>query len=119
MRQRRTDRHLGVASLLVADEHEGDAVNGGKAADHGRVIKTGAVAVQLHKLVTDIQRNVQEGGPVGVPCHLQPLHGRQPRVCVLAKLQQTRALVSATSTTAVHILLCQVNRMSPLVLGSL
>ena len=101
MQQRTRDRHLGVAALLVADEHEGHAINGGKTADHGRVIKAGTVAVQLHKFVADVQRDVQEGGSIWVPCNLQPLHRRQPRVCVLAKLHHPRALVS---TCAAHIL---------------
>lgn len=38
-------------------------------------------------LIADVERNVQEGGAVGVARHLQPLDGRQPAVRVLAQLQ--------------------------------
>jgi hypothetical protein len=44
--------------------------------------------VQLHKLVADVERDVQEGGPVGVARDLQPLHRRQPRVRVPPQLRR-------------------------------
>lgn len=41
--------HLGVAALLVANEHEGDAIHGGQSTHHGRVIQSCSVTVQLYK----------------------------------------------------------------------
>lgn len=61
---------LGVTALLVADHHEGYAVNGADARHHGRIVQSRPIAMQLHELVCDVQRNVQEGGPVRVPRHL-------------------------------------------------
>ena len=40
---------LGVAALLVANEHKGDAAHGGQPAHHGRVVQPCSVAMQLHK----------------------------------------------------------------------
>ena len=82
---------LCIAALLVADEHEGYAVDGAQAADDGRVVQAGAVAVQLHEFVRDVERNVQERGPIGVPRDLQPLRGRQALVRVLAQLPRRAA----------------------------
>ena len=42
-------RHLCVAALLMANEHEGNAVHGGQPAHHGRVIQPRPVAMQLYK----------------------------------------------------------------------
>lgn len=50
--------HLGVASLLVPDEHEGCAVHAANATHDGRVIQTSAISVQLHKLVRDVEDDV-------------------------------------------------------------
>ena len=43
--------------------------------------------LRITHLVGDVERNVQEGGAVGVARHLQPLDGRPPAVRVLAQLQ--------------------------------
>ena len=47
--------HLGVAALLVTDEHEGDPIHGGQSAHHGRVIQPRPVTVQLYKPAHAIQ----------------------------------------------------------------
>lgn len=59
--------HLGVAALLVADEHEGGALDAADAADHGGVVQAAAVAVQLHKLrrVPVMMRRVHPAGRRG------------------------------------------------------
>ena len=72
----------------MANGHEGDAVNGGQAADDGRVIQPCSIPMQLDKAVTDVEDDVQEGGPVGVSRHLQTLHWCQPCVCIPPQLQQ-------------------------------
>lgn len=72
--------YLSVAALLVANHHEGHAVDGTNAADHGGVVQPRAVPVELHKLVCDVEGDVQECGPVGVARHLQLLDRCQPVV---------------------------------------
>ena len=80
---------LCVAALLVANQHEGDAIDGAETAHDGRVVQARTVAMQLHKLVRDVQRNVQERWAVGMPRDLQPLRGRQPRIRIPPQLRQT------------------------------
>ncbi len=79
--------HLGVAALLVADEHEWDAVHVADAADNGGVIQTSPVTVQLDELVCDVEDDVKAGGAIGVAGHLEALHWREPAVRLLAELQ--------------------------------
>ena len=86
--------YLCVAPFLVANDHEGDAIDRGQAADHGRVVQAGPVAMQLDKLVADVEHDVQERWPVGMPGHLQPLYRRQPRVRVLPQLQPPKETYS-------------------------
>ena len=85
--------HFGVTALLLANKHKGDAINGGKTADHGRIIQPSAVPMQLHKLVRYVQGNIQKGRPIRMPCDLQPLNGRQACVGVLAQLQTGQTLI--------------------------
>lgn len=80
--------HLGVAALLVANEHEGGAVNAANAANNSRVIQTSPITVQLNKLVGDVKDNIQASGPVGVAGHLKPLDRGQPAVGLLPQLQE-------------------------------
>ena len=77
---------LGVAPLLVPDEHEGHAVHRREAADHGRVVEPGAVAVELDELVRDVERDVEEGRAVGVARDGEALRRREAGVGVLAEL---------------------------------
>ena len=79
--------HLCVAPLLLPDEHEGHALDAANPAHNGRVVEACAVAMQLHKLVSDVEDDVQAGGPVGVAGDLQPLDWRQAAVGLLAQLQ--------------------------------
>jgi len=82
--------HLGVAALLLADKHEGRAVDAADPAYDGLVVQSGAITMQLHKLISDVQDDVEACRPVGVTSHLQPLGRRQAAVCLLAKLRGHR-----------------------------
>lgn len=44
--------------------------------------------MQLDEFVGDVERDVQERGPIGVAGHVQLLYRRQPVVCVCPKLQK-------------------------------
>lgn len=50
--------NLGVASLLLANEHEGCPVDAANAAHNGLVVKPSTIAMQLHKLVRDVKNDV-------------------------------------------------------------
>ena len=78
--------HLGVAPLLLPDEHERGAVDAANPADDCGVVEAGAVAMQLHKLVRDVEDDVEACRPVGVAGYLKPLGRRQPAVGLLAQL---------------------------------
>ena len=69
------DLLLGVAPLLVADDHHRAAVHARQAADDGRVVGKGAVAVQFVELVEQAPRIVQQVGPLGVARELRDLPG--------------------------------------------
>ena len=56
--------------------------------------RTCTVAMQLDEFVSDVERNVQECGPIGVAGHMQLLYRRQPVVRVRPKLQQQVTPVS-------------------------
>ena len=77
---------LGVAALLLTDEHEARAVHAADTADNGRVVEAGAVAVQLDKLVSDVEDDVEAGGAVRVPRDLEPLDRREPAIGLFPQL---------------------------------
>ena len=92
--------YLGVPALLLPNEHEGNAINGRQPTHHGRIVQTSSVAVQLHELVCDIERYVQKGWTIWMPCNLQSLYWRQSCVCVLAQLQATGQGLNKASALA-------------------
>ena len=94
--------YLGVAPLLMPDEHEGPAIHAPNAAHYGPVVQARPVTMQLHKLVGDVQDDVQACGPVGVPCYLELLDGGQPAVGLPPQLQMT-----VTSLLLAHACLCR------------
>ena len=71
----------------MANEHEGLPLHAANTTHNGRIIQACAVAVQLHKLVCDVQDDVQAGGPVGVAGNLQALHWSKPTVRLAPQLQ--------------------------------
>lgn len=81
----------------MPNSHEGHAVDGSQPAHDGRVVQPSSVTMQLHKAVTDIEDDVQEGGPVWVPGNLEALHWGQPGVCVPPQLQEKQSMESLAS----------------------
>ena len=64
---------LGVAALLVADDHHGHAGQPGPAADHRGIVEVEAVAVQLDEVGEDGAEVVQRVGAAGVAGDHDPL----------------------------------------------
>src|ERR1051325_6385426 len=58
---------LGVAALLMSDDHDGDAVEPRPAADDGGVVAVQAVAVQLHEIGEYGVDVVERIGPARMP----------------------------------------------------
>ncbi len=56
-------------------------------ADDSGVVQASPVTVQLHKLVSYIEDDIQARGPVWVARHLQALHRREPAVGLLPELR--------------------------------
>ena len=71
---------LGVAALLLADEHDAAPADRGKAAGHRVVIADVAVAVQFQELVEAELRVVEHVGPLGVAGDLDALPGGEQGV---------------------------------------
>ncbi len=77
---------LGVAALLLANEHHGLAVHIAQAAHHGVVVPAGAVAVKFEEVAADGVDVIQGVGPVGVAAQLHPLPACQIAVDALLEL---------------------------------
>lgn len=77
---------LCVSALLLPNEHEGRAIDAANPAHDGLVVEPCTIPMQLHKLVGDVQDDIEARRPVGVTSHLQPLCGRQAAVGLLAQL---------------------------------
>ncbi len=73
---------LGVAAVLMADDHHRLAVEPRPAADDRRVVHVEAVAVQLDEVGEDGAEVVERVRPAGVAGDHDPLQGREVAVDV-------------------------------------
>src|SRR2546426_8243398 len=79
------DLLLGIAALLVADDHAGRVAEARQAADDRGVVGEGAVAVQLLEMREQHLHIIQRVRPLRMARHLRHLPGRQLAVDVLGK----------------------------------
>jgi len=77
---------LGVAALLVADDHARLAVEAGEAADDGLVVRIAAVAVQFAEVAEHAGDVVQSVGPLRMARDLRDLPGGELAVDLLGQL---------------------------------
>src|SRR5699024_12176024 len=71
------DLFLGVAPFLVADEHDRPAIQARGAADDGRIVGVGSVAVQLDEVGEHAVDVILRVGPLRVARQLRHLPGAQ------------------------------------------
>jgi hypothetical protein len=69
------DLFLGVAPLLVANDHHRLAVEARQPADDGMVVGKGAIAVQFLEIGEDVLDVVERVGPLRMARHLGDLPG--------------------------------------------
>ena len=66
---------LGVAALLVADQHHGSPVEARRSADDGEVVRVHAIAVQLLEVAEDEPDVIERVRPLRVARELRDLPG--------------------------------------------
>ena len=81
---------LGVAALLVADEHHRAVVEPRRAADDGEIVAIHAIAVQLVEVLEDEAGVVERVGTLRMARELRDLPGREIREDVLRELLALR-----------------------------
>ena len=77
---------LGVAALLVADEHDGRVIEARGPADDGEIVAIHAVAMQLVEVLEDEPGVVERVGALRMPRELGDLPGREIREDALREL---------------------------------
>src|SRR5437870_2211986 len=75
-----TDVLAGVATLLVADDHDRATLQERRAADDGRVVAEEAVPVQLDEVVEDLAGEIEGVGTLGVAGELHAIPGGRDAV---------------------------------------
>ena len=82
---------LGVAALVMADEHHLVPAHAGQAADDGGVVAEVAVAVQFAELAADHLDVILEERPLGMPGNLHGFPGAE----VVVGLAEQRGVIRA------------------------